>query len=86
MLSNTTYLVSNKKLEINDPRHCLSNLVCRSKTIIPEEVKKFQSRIQEKQKKIDKELLEKKLGDSYVEKKILENKVKDLKKKGIVIS
>jgi len=57
-----------------------------SKTIIPEEVKKFQSRIQEKQKKIDKELLEKKLADSNVEKKNLENKVKNLKKKGIVIN
>jgi len=28
MLLNTTYLVSNEKFEINDPRHCLSNLVC----------------------------------------------------------
>lgn len=71
----TNVFNENKLLDIKDPQHCLSRLISGSKINIPEDVLKFQTKIQERQRIKHQQLLKIKLEKAHIEKKKIEEKM-----------
>lgn len=72
MLSSSVF-TNNKLLDIKDPEHCLSRLISGSQINIPKDVLKFQTKMKERQRIKDEQLLKEKLENALIEKKKIED-------------